>query len=199
LDFETQLETALRSAIAWHLDYACIQGTGGGQPLGLLNDPAKIEASAEVGQAEGTITYANLAAMLARLHPRCFGNSVWLCSPTCIEQLLQLTVPIGTSGSHIPVMNESNGEFRMLSRPVVFTEKVPTLGTAGDVTLVDPSQYVLGMRKEMILDRSGHIFFTSDETAYRLLLRADGQGKWSSAYTPKNGDTQSWCVVLEDR
>lgn len=199
LSFETQLETALRSAIAWHLDYACIQGTGAGQPLGLLNDPAKIEVSAEVGQAADTIVYSNLTAMLARLHPRCFSNSIWLCSPTAIDQLLQLSVPVGTGGSFIPVMNESNGEFRMLSRPVVFTEKVPTLGTSGDIALVDPTQYVLGMRREMILDRSGHVYFTSDETAYRLLLRADGQGKWSSAYTPKNGDTQSWCVVMEDR
>jgi len=34
---------------------------------------------------------------------------------------------------------------------------------------------------------------------FRVILRADGQGSWSQAVTPKNGDSVSWCVVLQAR
>ena len=55
------------------------------------------------------------------------------------------------------------------------------------------------MRKEMTLDSSMHVGFATDETAFRAIVRSDGQGKWDAAYTPKNGSTQSWAVTLASR
>lgn len=199
IDFESQLETTLRKALSWHLDKAFLRGTGVGEPLGVLNDPALVTVDEEVGQVADTIIYENLVKMLARLHTSCFARSVWVCNPTCIPLLLQLTVPVGTSGSFIPVMSESDGVFKILSRPVLFSEKLPSVGDEGDIILADFSQYVIGLRREMTLDKSMHYAFPSDEVCYRGILRVDGQGKWSSAYTPANGDSQSWCVALAAR
>ncbi len=76
---------------------------------------------------------------------------------------------------------------RWRTRPVLFTEKLPAVGTVGDLILADFSQYKIGLRQDMSLDRFAHAGFTTDTTYYRGILRADGQGKWSSPYTPAAG------------
>ena len=198
-NFERQLSGAMIGSASWHMDDAFLNGTGGNQPSGVLSDPAIIEISKETGQASTTILYANLTKMFARIHPASVSNAVWVCSSTCIPQLLELTVSIGTGGALIPAMSESNGVFRILTLPVIFTEKMQTLGTSGDILLADFSQYVIGMRREVTMDSSMHAGFATDETAFRTIVRCDGQGKWSAAYTPANGDTTSWCVKLATR
>ena len=83
---------------------------------------------------------------------------------------------------------------------MIFTEKVPVLGTVGDIMLCDFSQYSIGLRAEVSLDRSQHVGFTRDTTYYRATLRADGRPTWPSAMTPKNGgDTLSPFVTLATR
>jgi len=102
---------------------------------------------------------------------------------------LSLSLPIVTGGVHIPVMSESNGTFRLLTRPIVFTEKVPGLGTVGDIGLYDFSQYVVGMRAEFQLAKSQHAGFANDKSYYRGIIRVDGQPKLSAPITPFSGDT----------
>lgn len=197
--FEDMLGRAMMRATAWHLDHACLQGTGAGQPLGVLNDPALITVGTEVGQPASTVVYENLTKMFARLHPGSVSNSVWVVNSTTIPQLLALTIAVGTGGSVVPVMTESNGQFRILTRPVLFTEKLPALGAKGDIMLADFSQYTIGLRREVALEKSVHIGWQTDTSGYRVILRADGQGRWSKPFTPKNGDTLSWCVTLAAR
>ena len=196
---EGQLDEAMRQGNGWFLDYAFLRGTGSGQPLGCLNDPSLITVDKETGQAADTILYENMINMLARLHPGCFNKSVWVVNSTAIPQLLQLYVPTALTGSFVPVLREADGGWQLLTRPVLFTEKLPTLGDAGDVLLADFSQYAIGLRKEITIEKSGHVYFMSDETAWRAITRVDGQGRWNQAFTPANGSTQSWCVTLAER
>jgi len=53
----------------------------------------------------------------------------------------------------------------VLTRPVIFTEKVAALGTVGDIGLYNFSQYVVGLRADISLAKSAHLGFTSD-TSY---------------------------------
>jgi HK97 family phage major capsid protein len=198
-DFESQMTGALIQAMGWHLDDSYLNGSGSNQPLGVLNDPALVVVAKETNQAASTLTYTNIVKMFARMHPASAMNSVWVCNQATIPQLMEMSVTIGTAGSHVPVMHETDVGFTLLTRPVVFTEKVPTLGSEGDISLIDFSQYVVGIRREMTLDSSMHVGFSTDETAFRAIVRSDGQGKWAAAYTPKNGDSQSWCVTLAAR
>ena len=77
----------------------------------------------------------------------------------------------------------------LLSRPVIFTEKVEVLGDKGDILLADLSQYVVGLREELRIDLSGHVYFESDQTAARLIERHDGQPLWSGSLTLEDGST----------
>jgi len=205
--FEQELARMLAAAIGWHMDLAFLTGTGAGQPLGVINDPALITVAKEVGQPADTIVWQNLKKMYARLHPASLNNAVWIASNTAKVQLLSLVQPVtnvaGTEnvgGTWIPALrDDGSGAFTLLGVPVVFTEKLPVVGDLGDIVLADLSQYAIGLRAEMSIQKSMHVGFDSDESYYRLIVRADGMGRWSKPVTPKAGDTLSWCVALAAR
>lgn len=206
-DADNETSRALTKAIGWWLDYAFLNGTGAGEPLGILNDPALIAVAKEGGQAAATITYENIKAMYARLHPASVPNAVWIANQGTRAQMLGLVQYVknaaGTDfvgGSGVPIVKQSpSGEMSLLGLPLLFTEKLPALGTQGDIVLSDLTQYIVGLRREVTIAKSQHLYFDSDATAYRILLRADGRGAWSKAMTPKNGSTLSWAVTLQAR
>lgn len=198
---DRQLSEALQRGIGWLLDDAFIAaGTGAGQPLSLLNSSVTITVAKESGQPAATVYYENLVNMFSRLHPAHVGNSIWIANPTTIPQLLTLGHMVGVGGAPVPVLrDEGTGGFTILTRPVLFTEKAPALGTKGDIMLCDLSQYVVGLRAELIIEKSAHVGFTKDTTYYRAKLRADGMPLWDAAYTPDNGSTLSPFVTLATR
>lgn len=197
--FEAQLDRAMRTSIGYGMDQYFIGGSGAGQPLGIKNDPAKISIAKESGQLKDTILYSNLIKMFARMYPAGRQRAIWLANDDTIPQLLGITITIGAAGSYYPAMTESNGQFKILGRPVVFTSHMPTLGDADDIMFVDPSQYAIGIRRDMKLERSNIPGWTKDLMSYRALLRFDGQGTWNAPITPRNGQSLSWCVGLDER
>ena len=196
----SQIETLCGRGLAWFRDKAFLKGTGSGQPLGILNANCTIEVEKETGQAD-TIVYENLTKMMSRMFAGSFKNSVWICHQSTIPNLLQLSLAVGTGGNHIPVMKESNGEFSILTRPCIFTEKTETIGNKGDIMLADFSQYVVGLRGEgMRFDTSIHVAFESDEILSRIIERHDGQPLWDAPLTLEDGATTvSPFVTLEAR
>lgn len=197
VDYERQIQQALIKTIGWYLDFAFLQGTGAGQPLGIINDPALVTVAKESGQNASTIVFENVVKMYARIAPQCMGNAVWLASQTAVPQLLTMSLSVGTGGAPIqPAVLQEGGKFSLLGKEVIFSEKVPALGSLGQLMLVDLSQYAVGLRKEVSLDKSIHVGWTQDTASYRAIIRADGQGIWDKAISPKSGDSLSWCVAL---
>jgi HK97 family phage major capsid protein len=203
--FEAFLRSALIQAVAFGLDDAFLNGSGAGRPKGVLNDNALIVVAKEGSQAADTINYENIKNMFARLHPASITNSVWVTNSTAIPELLSLVQVVqnvaGTEnvGGSSVVTQGDNGEFKILTRPVLFTEKVPVLGDEGDLLLADFRHYAIGMRKELSIDSSIHVGWSTGEVGFRAIVRVDGQGRWSKAFQPKNGSTTSWCVTLAER
>jgi HK97 family phage major capsid protein len=142
---------------------------------------------------------ANILKMYARMHPACIPNAIWMASSTVIPQLASVFIESTTGGYSEPILKQQGDAFFVMGRPVIITEKCPTLGAKGDLILVDWSQYALGLRKEISIERSNAPGWTEDATDWRTIIRLDGQGKWNAPVTPVNGDTLSWCVVLQAR
>lgn len=176
-------------AWAFYSTRAFLSGNGAGQPLGILNAGCTIEVAKESGQAADTIIYENLTKMLSRLHPASFERAEWFVHPSTIPALLGLYIVVGTGGAPVPVLSQSGGRFTILTRPVTFTEHCSVLGEVGDIILADLSQYGIGMRKEMAMDKSEHLYFNADKTAYRLISRVDGLPLWNEALTLADGST----------
>ena len=182
-NFSTQFREALTGAAGWHLDDAFLNGVGGNQPEGIRNSPALITVTAESGQAADTIVWENIVNMWARLWPGGQNNAIWIANGNTIPQLYQMNLAIGTAG--VPVfLPASQPAATLFGRPILFTEKLPKLGDAGDILLVDPKQYAIGMRVGVSLMISPHVYFTSDELAFRLRMRVDGKSLWDKALTP---------------
>jgi HK97 family phage major capsid protein len=126
-------------------------------------------------------------------------RAAWYASHTTRPELMKLSVPIGVAGTFVPLTIDANGQYRLLGIPLFWDEHLPALGDAGDLLLGDFSQYALGLRKEVTIDKSAHAGFTSDLMTYRGIVRADGFPMFDAAFQPKNGTTQSPFVKLAER
>ncbi len=187
---EALLSKQFGGAIGWYEDLAFLRGNGVGQPLGIFNSGAVVQP---FRATVNTVVLADLANIMARMYPdSLYGpNTIWILSPAVLAQLIALVatvitwMPIGTgqggggAAQRIPAT--------ILGMPFMITEKVPTLGTTGDIGLYDLSYYLIGDRKDLRIDTSIHARFTTDETAWRFVERVDGQPWVDSAFTPYNG------------
>jgi len=186
--------------LGFYRDAAFIGGTGAGQPQGLMSAACRIEVEKETGQAADTIVLENLNKMLSRLYQGGFKNAVWIVSQTALPQLLQLSLSVGTGGSASLVMSERDGIYKIYGKEVIFSEHMEEVGTAGDILLTDLSQYIVGLKEEIRVDVSPHLYFDTDEIAMRLISRIDGQSLWGEALTLKgSGTTVSPVISLAER
>lgn len=208
LNFETQITSAMTQALGYYLDSAFINGTGAGQPLGLLNCPAKITVG-KGATASGTISAINLFEMYGRLHPSCARNAVWLMSPSAYAKLLQTewrtannagTDTVSGSLVFMPGSMAGAPNGTLLGRPIIISEVCNAVGTEGDVILADLSQYYVAIRHEMTIERDTSIGWNTHTINWRAILRVEGLDSWGDTITPKGDSTTlSWLVTLESR
>lgn len=206
------VEQSFPQALRYAEDVAWLAGSGVGEPLGLLNADCAVTVAAEGSQPAGTILFANVVKMMARLLPGSWTNAVWIANVDTMPQLLQMTNPVknvaGTEnvGGQSVMLDFNAGAaasptgVALLGRPIFFTEKVPGLGSVGDINLVDLSYYVIGDRQQLTAVSSEHYKFQNDVTAFRVIERVDGRPWLQSAITPRAGaNTLSPFVKLAAR
>jgi HK97 family phage major capsid protein len=195
--FAENLQKALQSSMGYGIDRYLLTGSGTGCPQGVLSAPCKVQVTPEIGQHADTVVYGNVKKMFARaLNP---DKAVWLFNSTAIPELLEQSVAVGTGGSFVPLLNETNGKFTIFGRPVYFHPAMPTLGDADDCAFVDFNFYALGLRKEVWIDQTDAVRWLQRERSVRILLRFDGQCTLNAAVTPENGATLSPVVTLAAR
>lgn len=204
VSFAAFIDTVFPQAIAWFEDTAFITGNGVGQPLGVLNSPALVSVTKEAAQVADTIVWENLVKMFSRMLPASIPNAVWIANIDTFPELATMALSVGTGGSAIWLNNGVVGPpMSILGRPVIFTEKVPTIGGAGsgkDINFIDFGYYLVGDRMQMRAESSIHAQFTTDQTVYRIIERVDGRGWIQSAITPQNStNTLSPFISLGER
>ena len=187
----TYTNTLVPKAMAFAEDNDFQNGTGAGEPLGMLRttNPHVIAVAAESGQLTDTIVWENVVKMFARLLPSSIPNSVWVATPDAFPQLATMGLVVGTGGGPIWLPDGTGAPtMTLLGRPIVMTEKTPgVLGDQGDLSLVDYSYYLIGDRQQVEMASSDHSLFSSDQTQLRFIARNDGQPWIISPLTPKNG------------
>lgn len=201
ISLEMFINEIFPEAIAWFEDLAFISGTGVGEPQGFLNSPCLVSVAKESGQAADTIVWENLVKMYSRMLPTSLASAVWVANIDTFPELATMSLSVGTGGSAIWLQNGvSAAPMTILGRPVIFTEKMPTLGDSGDIALVDFSYYLVGDRQTLQADTSPHYRFQTDVTAMRFIERLDGRAWLQSAVTPNRGsNTLSPFVTIAAR
>ena len=199
---ESYLTRKFGQAIAFVEDDDFLNGTGANMAVGAFHssNPSLITVTAVGGQGAATIIAENIAAMWARLYPAGQANAIWIANIETFPQLFSMGLAVGAGG--IPVWMPAGGIAgkpyeTLMGRPLIYSEKMQALGTAGDIGLADFSQYLIGERGGLQMASSIHLKFDYDMTSFRFVLRYDGQPSWLSTLTPKRGSaTLSPFVVL---
>lgn len=204
---------AFGEEVGFKMDDAAINGDGSGKPQGILQSNPLIVIAKETGQPSQTVLFQNILKMWFRLYARCRKNAVWFVNQDIEQQLLQMSLSVGTGGSSVvegvgpyganffqPQGWMGNETAMLFGRPVVAIEQAQTLGTQGDIILADMSQWLYADRGDMQQATSMHVRFLTDEMTYRWIYRVDGQSIWHTALTPFNGtNTQSPFLTLAAR
>jgi HK97 family phage major capsid protein len=128
---------------------------------------------------------------------------VWIAAIDSFPQLATMALSVGTGGGPVWIGGYGNSggmdvpPMTILGRPVLFTEKVPALGTTGDINFVDLSYYLIGDRQQVEVAASDQVAFANDQTAYRIIERVDGRPWLQSALTPHNGSSNTLSAFVQ--
>ena len=165
-------------AIGWRADWEAWQGTGNGQFLGILNAPASILVTRNTSSH---IVYQDVFKMYTRMLPRAKATSAWYVHPFAMTDILALKddssrniyLPVIPGNDVGPIGQKTVG--RLMGLPVIETEKMSQLGTAGDLALCAMDRYLHGERSGLEVGLSEHFLFDTDQVAIRLKVRNDGK------------------------
>ncbi len=181
---------------------AISNGTGSGQPRGVLSSDALVTVSKESGQAADTLVFQNLSKMYSRMYGPWRTGAVWLINQDIEPQLQQLNHPGDSRPVFMPPGGLSVAPFGTIyGKEVVPTEACKTIGDLGDIIFVNLQQYMTVTKTSGIrAETSVHLWFDQDITAFRFILRVAGEPWWNSVISRLNGtNTLSAYVTLAAR
>ncbi len=196
------LNRAFPSEISFVVGDSLIRGTGAGQPLGIKNAPCTVTVTRTTA---GHVVAQDIVNMWAR---RFTGGSkaegsegyVWYVNQDVSPDLYLMTLGIGTAGiaTYMPPGGLSGKPYAtLMGAPVIETEWNDTLGTSGDIILGDLSQMVSINKGGMNSNSSMHLYFDTDQQAFKVTFRVDARPWWATPLTPFKGTaTQSPFVLL---
>ena len=174
-DFTGELPAEVTAAVGGQIinklnEDLTIDGGGSTAPVGALN--AANTALLAVNRASaGTFSAADAFNMYER-HTH-GPNSVWMISRRVLSKLFALQTTNNTMVTWISNLRDAP-QMLLLGLPVIVTDLLPTLGTKGDVALVNGDFYAMGLRQALTVESSIHVKFVQDITTYRFLARGGG-------------------------
>ena len=172
-------------AKAWFEDYNFLNGNGVGKPLGILNAPATYSATRNTAT---DFKLADAKEMISRMPASALGRAVFIMHQSVMPKLYSMA----ESGNFVTFLRDLQGRpaTQLLGHTVLFTEKLPVLGTAGDVLLVDRNAYYIMDRQDTTISTSDAPAFLTDQMTMRMTSRLDGQPALNDKITLADGSYQ---------
>ncbi len=191
VSLEALLGSAFQGTIDWYEEEAFINGTGAGQPLGIIGAGATLGIARAAANAIGIVDIVNMLEAFQGTNP------IWHVTRQALSNLLQLNGPAGNA-SYVFIPNAREGmPATLFGYPVDYNEHCPALGSTGDIILADWKMYLIGDRQATTIDSTKLYKFQNDITSWRAVHRVDGQPWLSAPLTYSDGTTQvSPFVVL---
>lgn len=178
------------SAYGYFTDDAFLNGTGVGQPMGIQNCAC---LKVVLRNTANRVFFEDLREMYACMLPTSHPYAVWVINPSVLPDLIGMTSgDVAPAAATNPIwINRDMGAQnpipgRIFGRPFFISEKMPSLGTQGDVGYFDMRYYLIFDRQPITIDFSSHVAFTTDEDCWRFVLRVAGQCWPQSVLTPRN-------------
>lgn len=200
ISLDAELKSLFSGAIAYAEDYAFLAGDGVAKPRGVLSAPATITYATRA--TANKFKLADAANVMGAMTPQSRPKSVWVMTNNLFSELVQLVDASGRV-TYIPNVgtgyNEAKlamGQLLLFGRPVLFTEKLPALGTTGDVLLADFSKYITADTGSLEIAASDQYAFNTNQITYRIIERVDGQPQIDAPFTQQDGTTKTSPFVI---
>lgn len=188
---------------AFKIDDAILNGTGTGMPIGVLNanNTALVTIAKESGQASGTLDLNNILKMWNAMPARNRAKAKWYINQDLEILLYKLLLNTGSTANEALTVNTGVPLFvpagglasapngLLLGRPIVPIEQANAVGAAGDISLLDLSQYRWIDKSGINAQTSIHVRFLNDETAFKFTYRAGGKPIWKNPIAAYKGTT----------
>jgi HK97 family phage major capsid protein len=190
---EQRLTRLFAGAIGWYRDFAYLQGDGVAKPRGLMNAPATLTVNR---QTPNQVNFADVAQMIGKLLPQSMKTAFWVMQQSALQSFLQMKDASNRLIVQPYFPNAQGGPatvrpaMLLLGLPIKTTEKTSTLGTPGDLLLVDPKQYFTATRQDIEIAASEHYKFLNNQVTYRFIFRGDGEPWLDAPFTMQDGVTQ---------
>ena len=193
------------------INLAIIQGSGAGQPLGILNSNCLVSIAKESGQVADTILQPNILKMHMRMYAPARRDSIWFINQDIEAQLNSMSFDYGVEIANVgksvaPVYLPPGGLSQapfgtLMGRPIFPTQACETLGDKGDIIFASMKQYLaLTKGGGVRADTSIHLWFDFFMTAFRFEMRVGGQPWWGNTVSARDGSTTySPFVTLDAR
>lgn len=169
-------------------DKAFLEGTGSGQPTGILTDTnitTNDPTGTTFGDANATFSPDDVIAHFYSLRAPYRRNAVWIVNSTSAQTLR--TMKDG-NGQYIWTDSApggiANGEpAQLLGRPVIVTDNISDDATNGNrIILGDFRYYLIGQRRGLTIMRSDDYAFNTGHVTFRASLRVDGKVAQAEAF-----------------
>ncbi len=175
-------------------DYHFLLGTGVSQPLGVINSPATIVVTRNTTV---TILLTDITAMMDQFMGG--PKAVWVINKACRSKIIALkdadNHSIWIQGNIAKAIPDT-----LVGIPIVWTYKVPVVGTKGDIGLYDFSKYIIKDGYGPAFDKSKHVYFLSNRTALKMFGNVDGKPWLKGSLTADDNSTEiSPFVVLSTK
>jgi HK97 family phage major capsid protein len=193
ISFLALIEAGFRDQFGFHMLHEKLFGLGGTEYIGAVNADCGIAVTRDT-------TTRILGTDIIAMRARCwgYGAAIWIANQDCFGELMRLgaaaydaqaaTPLAGSNALFVQSLSEDIPD-RILGRPCFFSESAETLGTKGDISLVNWSQYLEGLYQPLQSAESMHVRFVNHERAFKFWLRNAGAPWWRSALTPRESAT----------
>ena len=185
------LADLLRMATVAEKDLRFIRGDGIAKPQGFMGSVAEIAVNRAVANLIDT---ADILAMLTVLFMRGV-QPIWIASQTTLPQLYTLEDAVGNNiflASIVPGAPDT-----LMGRPLLWSERVPALGTKGDLSLIDPSAYMVKNGSGPFVGSSPHVHYLTNKTVIKTFLNVDGQPQLTGPILSEDAVERSPFIVLD--
>jgi len=188
IDLANYFATVFAEDFAEAEDTAFLEGTGSGQPTGILNDTDIVTndpTDTSFGDEDAGFTPDDVIAHLYSLRAPYRRNATWIMNSASAQVLRTMK-----DGNGQYIWTESapggiaNGEpARLLGRPVIVTDNISNDDTDGNrIILGDFRYYLIGQRRGLTIMRSDDYAFNTGHVTFRASLRVDGKVSQAEAF-----------------
>jgi len=170
IDLERFLANLARGVLNDTMDQAFINGTGTGQPLGILQTTG-IRLVPRNTRAD--VKYDDLVDLKYAVKPYHRTNGIFMIGDDVSQNLEK-----DKDGQNRPLFTAStaNGLYdRLVGKSYLPTTRVPRLGRQGDMSFGDMKSYYIAMEQEIVIRRSDDYQFPKNTAAFAFFVVVGGQ------------------------